>query len=117
MQEIQQLLNNTFTDVRWPVEYRTLAADDVWLSSAYQRDTATISVHQDVREDETAYYRACEEIFLSHGGRPHWGKMHYLSANQLSQQHARWDDWWTQRNAVDPDGMFLNEHLDAIRTI
>ena len=31
MQAIQTLLNTTFTDVRWPVEYRTLAADDVWL--------------------------------------------------------------------------------------
>ena len=49
MQAIQSLLNTTFTDVRRPVEYRTLAADDVWLSTAYQRDTVTITVHQDVK--------------------------------------------------------------------
>ena len=49
MEAIRKLLKDDFPDVQWPVEYRTLAADDVWLSTAYQRDTVTISVHQDVR--------------------------------------------------------------------
>ena len=64
MAAIARLLTTKFTDVRWPVEYRTLAADDVWLSTAYERDTVTISVHQGIDEDDEPYFRACEEIFL-----------------------------------------------------
>ncbi len=112
---IRELLQTRFTNVRWPVEYRTLAADDVWLSSAYQRDTVTISVHQDVNEDETAYYQACEAIFLAFDGRPHWGKVHYLSGDELARRHPKWQDWWRVRNAVDPEGRFLNDHLRRLR--
>ena len=115
MRAIQSLLNNTFTDVRWPVEYRTLAADDVWLSTAYQRDTVTISVHQDVNLPDDDYYRACEAIFLDFDGRPHWGKANYLTGEQLAKQHARWDDWWRVRDSVDPKGTFLNPYMRSIR--
>lgn len=115
MAEIQKLLNSRFTDVRWPVEYRTLAADDVWLSTAYERDTVTISVHQDINEDDEPYFRACEEIFLDFGGLPHWGKVNYLSGEQLAERHTRWADWWRVRDEVDPGGTFLNSYLTNIR--
>ncbi|MGI9325988.1 MAG: D-arabinono-1,4-lactone oxidase [Pseudomonadales bacterium] len=111
MAAIAQLLRSEHPDVAWPVEYRTLAADDVWLSTAYKQNCVTISVHQDVNKDERAYYRDCEEIFLHYGGRPHWGKVHYLTGTQLRQCHPRWDDWWAIRNKTDPDGVFLNEYL------
>ena len=115
MQAIRDLLKTDFTDVQWPVEYRTLAADDVWLSTAYERETVTISVHQDVRLDEEAYYRACEEIFLSFAGRPHWGKVDYLSGEALAARHPKWDDWWQIRDHFDPSGTFLNPYLRDIR--
>ncbi len=115
LKAIRELLRTRFTDVRWPVEYRTLAADDVWLSTAYERPTVTISVHQAVDEDETAYYRACEEIFLAHDGRPHWGKVNYLDGNALATIHPRWHDWWRLRDAADPSGVFLNDWLRSVR--
>ena len=111
MREIAQLLATKHSDVVWPVEFRTLAADDVWLSTAYERETATISVHQDVALDETAYYQDCEAIFLAYGGRPHWGKVHYLNSQQLEAAHPRYLDWWQRRDAIDPGGVFLNDYL------
>ena len=63
LSDIRSMIHREFPDLRWPVEYRTLAADDVWLSTAYARDTVTISVHQDVAVDDEPYFRACEEIF------------------------------------------------------
>ena len=115
MRDLRSLLANEFTDVAWPVEFRYLAADDVWLSTAYQRDTVTLSVHQDVRLDETPYYHACEEIFLSYQGRPHWGKVNYLSGEQLAAMHPKWSDWWRLRDQLDPQGTFLNSYLESIR--
>ena len=115
MEALRDLLINEFPDVQWPIEMRYLAADDVWLSQAYQQATVTLSVHQDVRLDETAYFKACEELFLSFDGRPHWGKVHYLNGDKLASQHPRWSDWWAVRNELDPDGVFLNDYLLGLR--
>ncbi len=115
MRELKTLLEQQHPEVTWPVEFRTLAADDVWLSTAYQRPTATISVHQDVSLDESAYYRDCEAIFLRYGGRPHWGKVHYLNGEQLADAHPRYRDWWQARDAIDPAGVFLNAYLASLR--
>lgn len=115
MRELRTLLEQDFPDIRWPVEYRTLAADDVWLSTAYERDTVTLSVHQDVRVDDSDYFHACEEVFLQYGGRPHWGKVNYQNGEQLAAMHPRWTDWWQERDRIDPQGTFLNSYLTSIR--
>lgn len=115
LRAIRELIRRDFADLKWPVEYRTVAADDVWLSMAFERPTVTISVHQDVNEDDEPYFRACEEIFKSYAGRPHWGKVHYLDGDELAARHPRWRDWWQARDAIDPKGVFLNEHLRRVQ--
>jgi FAD/FMN-containing dehydrogenase len=113
--EIRDCLTTRFPDTLWPLEYRTVAADDVWLSMAHGRATAAISVHQDAALHDEPLFRACEEIFLAHEGRPHWGKVHYLGGGALRERHPRWDDWWRVRDAADPTGRLLNDHLAALR--
>jgi FAD/FMN-containing dehydrogenase len=104
-----------FPELRWPLEYRTLAADDLWLSTASGRATATISVHQGVDLPDEPLFRACEEIFAAHEGRPHWGKVHYRSGADLAALHPRWRDWWRVRDRFDPNGLFLGPHLASLR--
>lgn len=113
---IRALIHADFPDLKWPVEYRTLAADDVWLSTAFERQTVTISVHQGIDQDDEPLFRACENIFLEHEGRPHWGKVHYLTGDQLRACHPKWNDWWQVRDRYDPKGLFLNDHLQSLRT-
>ncbi len=115
-EEIRSLIVSRFPDVRWPVEYRTVAEDDIWLSMASGRPTVTISVHQDIREDEEPYYRACEEIFMKYGGRPHWGKVNYLDNTAFASCYPRWEDWWRARDKYDPAGTFLNDYMRGIRS-
>jgi FAD/FMN-containing dehydrogenase len=115
LDEIRDMLREKFPSMGWPVEYRTVAADEVWLSTAYRRPTVTISLHQDVDEDDEPLYRAAEEIFRAFDGRPHWGKVNYLDGDELADIHPRWSDWWSVRDAVDPGGVFLNDYLDRIR--
>ncbi len=112
---IRELLRSRFPEMGWPVEYRTLAADDVWLSTAYDRPTVTISLHVDAGEDEHPLFEACEEVFVEFDGRPHWGKVHHRSGAELAALHPRWSDWWRVRDRVDPGGAFLNDHLRAAR--
>jgi FAD/FMN-containing dehydrogenase len=115
MDEIRDMLREKFPAMGWPVEYRTVAADEVWLSTAYRRPIVTISLHCDVNEDEEPMFRAAEDIFRSFDGRPHWGKVNYLGGDELADIHPRWEDWWSVRDTVDPQDVFLNDYLLGIR--
>jgi L-gulono-1,4-lactone dehydrogenase len=98
----------------FPVEVRFLAADDVWLSTAYQRDTAYVAVHQYHRMEHARYFTAFEAIVAEHAGRPHWGKLHTLDASRLRPLYPRFDDFLAVRRRLDPTGVFRNAYLDQV---
>jgi len=112
--EIRSLMRARHTQVQWPVEYRTLAADDVWLSPAHGRATVTISIHEDAGRPYEALFRECEAVFRTYDGRPHWGKVHNRKAADLAPAYSRWDDFWGVRSARDPECVFVNPHLRAL---
>ncbi len=114
LRELRSLVASEFPDLEWPLEYRAVAADDVWMSPAQGRDTVTISVHQGVGFDDEPLFRACERIFTHYQGRPHWGKVHFLEGERLATLHPNWQEWWTLRNRMDPDRRFLNSHLRSL---
>jgi len=114
LRALRSLIARDFPDLRWPLEYRTLAGDSVWLSTAFERPTVTISVHQGIEFDEEPLFRACEEIFLAYRGRPHWGKVHYLGGDELGAIHPRWSDWWRVRDHFDPQRRFVNAYLERL---
>lgn len=113
--EIRRLIQSEFTDLEWPVEYRTLAPDDGWISTTAGQPTVTISVHQDIALDDRPLFQACEQVFLDFGGRPHWGKVHYRSGDDLAALYPRWTQWWDLRDVVDPEGVFLTPYLESLR--
>ncbi|MGP4018585.1 D-arabinono-1,4-lactone oxidase [Saccharopolyspora sp. 5N708] len=100
--------------VMFPVEVRVAAADDVWLSTAYQRPTAYIAIHQFQGMPYRRWFDAFEDIVAAVGGRPHWGKLHRLDAAALRERYPRFDDFRQVRAAVDPDGVFRNAYLDRV---
>lgn len=101
-------------DVAWPLEIRTVAADDAWLSPAHDRATCAISVHQDGRKPFAPLFADLEPIFWEHGGRPHWGKWHRSDAARLAPLYPRWRDFTRLRARLDPDGCMLNAHLRSL---
>ncbi len=111
---VRERMRSHHPDVMWPVEYRRVAADDAWLSTAHGRDVAAISLHQDANLPHQEFFSDVEPIFLEHGGRPHWGKVHGLGADQLRARYERFDDFLRVRSELDPDGRFLNEHLRGL---
>ncbi|MGB7981673.1 MAG: D-arabinono-1,4-lactone oxidase [Candidatus Nanopelagicales bacterium] len=98
----------------FPVEVRFAAADDIWLSTGFERENAYVAVHQYVGMAHERYFAEFAEICAGVGGRPHWGKMHPLGAAQLAGLYPRFADAAVLRRQVDPDGLFLNEHLRAV---
>jgi L-gulono-1,4-lactone dehydrogenase len=100
--------------VMFPVEVRVAAADDIWLSTAYQRDSAYIAIHQFTGMPYREYFDLFESIVAGVGGRPHWGKLHTLDAAALRDRYPRFDDFVALRTKLDPTGLFANPYLDRV---
>jgi FAD-linked oxidoreductase len=100
--------------VMFPVEIRVAAADDIWLSTAYERDSAYIAIHQFVGMPYQEYFDLFESVAGAVGGRPHWGKMHSLDAEVLRTRYPRFDDFTKLRAELDPEGKFLNPYLSRV---
>lgn len=98
-------------DVGWRLLCRTVAADETYLSTEHEQDTMTISLLQNAQLEHEPYFRDVEPILRDHGGRPHWGKNHDLAADELQELYPRWDDFQRVRRKLDPDGVFVSEHL------
>lgn len=100
--------------VGWRVFYRTVAADDAYLSPFYKRDSVTIALLQNNVLEYESYFKDMEPIFRAYGGRPHWGKKHYLRAEDLRPLYPEWDRFLEIRKEMDPEGIFLNDYLKEI---
>jgi FAD/FMN-containing dehydrogenase len=109
--ELRERMRRRHPDVVWPVEFRTLAADEIPLSPAYGRETVTLSVHQGAGLPHAALFADAEAIFRNVGGRPHWGKLHRCTARELRDLYPRWDEFHALRRELDPRRRFLNAHL------
>ena len=109
--ELRAWFARTGAPVPFPVEVRFVAADDVWLSTAHERDNAYVAVHQYHRMDPRPLFAAFEAIVAEHEGRPHWGKVHTLGAERLRELYPRFDDFRAVRERLDPGHLFTNDHV------
>lgn len=111
---LQRVIEDNGWRIEFPVEVRTAAADDRWLSTAHGRATGYIAVHRYRRADPQPYFTAVEEVMRSHGGRPHWGKMHTMDAADLRERYPRFDDFVALRDRLDPRRVFRNPYLERV---
>jgi L-gulonolactone oxidase len=111
---IESYLTRSGEQVGFPVEVRFAAADDIWLSTAYGRETGYVAVHQYHRRSHDAYFHAVESVARELGGRPHWGKLHYQDAAALRTLYPRFDDFLAVREKLDPQRVFGNDYLDTV---
>ncbi|HVV75417.1 MAG TPA: D-arabinono-1,4-lactone oxidase [Mycobacteriales bacterium] len=100
--------------ISFPVEVRVAAADDIWLSTASGRASGYLAVHQWHRVDYEPYFRAVESIAAEVGGRPHWGKLHWLDAATLRERYPHFDDAMKVRDRVDPNRVFSNVYTNQV---
>lgn len=117
LREIRQLMQTRYPQVLWPIEYRTLAADDIWLSPAFGRETVTISIHQAAELDPYEFFADAEAIFRNHKGRPHWGKMHSHRANDLAQLYPNWDRFLHVHQSLNANRFFTNPYLRTLVSV
>jgi FAD/FMN-containing dehydrogenase len=100
--------------VFFPIEMRVAAGDDALLSPSHERDTTYIAVHQYRGMEWRPYFEAVEAIMDDYGGRPHWGKRHFQTAETLAPRYPRWADFQAVRDRLDPGRVFTNEYAERV---
>lgn len=94
-------------------EFRSIAADDLWLSMAYERET--IAFHFTWRFDWPAVRALLPDLeaaLAPFAPRPHWGKLFAQSAADLAAAFPRLPDFRALARDLDPAGKFRNPYLD-----
>ena len=114
IREVAEIIKSRKIAGVFPIEFRFVKADDIWLSPFYKRDAVTISVHQYHKQSHEPLFQAVEPVFRRYGGRPHWGKLHTLKADELSRLYPQWDAFLSIRRRLDPDTKFLNSYLKTM---
>ncbi|MGI8418037.1 MAG: D-arabinono-1,4-lactone oxidase, partial [Nakamurella sp.] len=91
-------------------EIRTVAADQLWLSTAYQRDC--LAIHFTWVQDQpavTALLTRLETSIADLEARPHWGKLFTTSASRIRELYPRLGDFVELSSRLDPNGIFSND--------
>jgi L-gulonolactone oxidase len=100
--------------VPFPIEVRTVAPDDAFLSTAAGRESGFVAVHMFRGMQWRPYFQAVEQIMDELGGRPHWGKRHFQTAATLRARYPDWDRFQALRARLDPNGRFANEWTERV---
>ena len=98
----------------FPIEFRVVKGDDIWLSPFYQQDCISISIHQYHKMEPHAVFDLIEPIFIKYQARPHWAKMHSLRYEQIKRLYPKWDEFMQIRQQLDPTAKFLNPYLKTL---
>lgn len=98
----------------WITELRTIASDDLWLSGAYQRDTAAI--HFTWKKDDAIYplLEKIESALTPFNYRPHWGKVFTADSRYLTSAYAKMSEFEALINGLDPKNKFGNSFTRKI---
>lgn len=95
-------------------EIRTIAADDLWMSTAYRQPS--VAIHFTWKQDWPAVRTllpVIERELAPFQARPHWGKLFAMSATEFRARYERLADFTQLAAKFDPKGKFRNEFLDA----
>jgi alditol oxidase len=95
-------------------EIRTVAADRLWMSPQYGRDT--IGIHFTWKPEPDAVTRVLADVeatLAAFQARPHWGKVFLADAVTLAALYERLPDFIGLIERLDPRSAFSNRWLQA----
>jgi FAD/FMN-containing dehydrogenase len=108
---MRELMLASQPDAVFPLEVRTTAGDEAFLSGNEGRPSTVISVSGKPGDDYWPYLRAVDRLLGEFGARVHWGKLHFLTREQLAARYPQSERFIAIRRELDPEGIFLNDHL------
>lgn len=114
LDEVMRLIEREHPEVFFPIECRMTASDEGWLSPFQGAPRISVAIHAHKDDAYCWFVEKAEPIFRRRGGRPHWGKMHGLTARDLQDLYPDFGKFLKLRSELDPKGRFLNPHLAAM---
>jgi len=96
-------------------EVRTIAADDLWLSPSYQRDS--VAIHFTWQPDWAGVREVLpmiEAALRPFEPRPHWAKLFTMPFDEVASRYERLPDFIELLSRVDPAQTFRNAFLDRL---
>ncbi len=114
LRECRAALDASHLRISFPVEIRVAPADDIPLSTASGRDSFYLAFHTHRDAEHRDYFALMEPILRAHDGRPHWGKVHTLTHEQLAPAYPRFEEFLALRDRLDPQRVFANDHLRRV---
>ena len=94
-------------------ELRTIAADRLWLSTAFRRDS--LAFHFTWHPDWPAVQKVLpiiESALRPFGVRPHWGKLFTMPKADVQARWPKLGEFRELATGFDPDGKFRNAFMD-----
>ncbi len=94
-------------------EIRSVAADDLWMSTAYDRQS--VAFHFTWEQDWEGLQKVLpiiEQELKQFDIRPHWGKMFTLDPDRLQSLYPKLDDFKQLVAKYDPEGKFRNQFIE-----
>jgi FAD-linked oxidoreductase len=98
----------------YSVLVRVGAPDDSPLSPAYGRPTGYLNLTVPRTAGYIELLRVAEHVARELDGRPHWGKAHTATAEQLAPRYPEWSTFQRVRAQLDPAGLFSNDYVERI---
>ena len=95
-------------------ELRTIDADNLWMSTCYQRPS--LAIHFTWKPEWPAVKQLLpmiEEQLAPFDARPHWAKLFTMQPSRLKSLYVRLPDYQEFLKQYDPRGKFRNEFLDT----
>jgi L-gulonolactone oxidase len=114
VRRILDLIERRRLPITFPLEVRFAPPDDALIGPSHGRESCYIAVHTYRGTAFESYFRGVEQIMSGYGGRPHWGKRHYLTAEQLKDRYPEWDTFHGVRERLDPGGVFVNDYTRRV---
>jgi xylitol oxidase len=92
----------------WITELRTFAADNLWLSGAFERDC--LAIHFTWKKLDAIYpvIEKVEAALRPFNYRPHWGKVFTADATYLKSVYPKMNEFQALVQALDPAKKFEN---------
>ncbi len=95
-------------------ELRTIAADELWMSTAYQRPS--MGIHFTWKPEWPAVKNVLpliEEKLAPFGARPHWGKLFTMPGSRIQSLYPELARYRELLAHYDPKGKFRNRFIDT----
>jgi FAD/FMN-containing dehydrogenase len=93
------------------VEVRFVAQDDIMLSPSHDRPVCYVGGYIFGKLNARDFFQNYEQLMRSFDGRPHWGKIHMLTSQDVRDMYPRSARFNEIRNKLDPKGIFANEFI------